>query len=80
MLALIAVAAIILMIALLRSCQQNPGNPAKPSSESEMPLDDSPLLPGEDSEIVEETDGPTFRIDPDSGMELEEDELPIATD
>lgn len=61
LLALIAVVAIILVIALLRGCQQDPGKASDPGDET--------------SDEVEETSKPN--IDPQSGMELDEDELPI---
>lgn len=80
LLALIAVVAIILVIALLRGCQQDPGVVLDPDS-GELPLDDTPLTPIDPSEIEEPTEtSPKPNIDPDSGVELEEDELPIVVD
>ena len=80
LLALIAVVAIILVIALLRGCQQDPGVVLDPDS-GELPLDDMPLTPIDPSEIEEPAETSTKpNIDPDSGVELEEDELPIIVD
>ncbi len=75
LLALIAVVALILVIALLRGCQQDQA-PVDP----ELPMDTSPLVPGEPSVIEPSEEGENLpNIDPETGMELEEDELPIVT-
>ena len=79
LLALIAVVAIILVVALLRGCQQDADKVGDPEP-GELPLDDSPLTPVdsfEEDEAPEESPKPN--IDPESGIELEEDELPIIT-
>ena len=73
LLALIAVVALILVIALLRGCQQDSA-PVDP----ELPMDTSPLIPGEPSAAEPSEEGEKQpNIDPETGMELEEDELPI---
>ncbi len=78
LLALIAIVAIILVVALLRGCQQDPGKNTDPDV---LPLDDSPLASAEQSEDAEEAvEAAQPNIDPESGIELEEDELPIITD
>ena len=75
LLALIAVVALILVIALLRGCQRD----QTPVGE-EMPMDTSPLMPGEPSASEPSEEGEQLpNLDPESGMELEEDELPIIT-
>ena len=80
LLALIAVVAIILVVALLRGCQQDADNVGEPES-GELPLDDSPLSHADSYEEDESPEGsPKPNIDPESGIELEEDELPIITD
>ncbi len=80
LLALIAVVAIILVVALLRGCQQDAEVEAEPDP-GELPMDSSPLLPVDPSEQdEEETVTSKPNIDPGSGIELEEDELPILTD
>lgn len=65
-LALLVVAAIILVVALLRSC-----GPAAPASEQSA-LSDS-------AEIDDSAAFASGGIDPATGLELEEDELPIVT-
>lgn len=75
LLALIAVVALILVIALLRGCQRD----QTPVGE-EMPMDTSPLVPGEPSASEPSEEGEQLpNLDPESGMELEEDELPVIT-
>ena len=77
LLALIAVVAIILVIALLRGCQQDTHAP-EATVDPELPMDTSPLVPGEPSVIEPSEEGENLpNIDPETGMELEEDELPI---
>ena len=73
LLVLIAVVALILVIALLRGCQQDQA-PVDP----ELPMDTSPLVPGEPSVAEPSEEGEHVpNIDPETGMELEEDELPV---
>lgn len=75
LLALIAVVALILVIALLRGCQQDSA-PVDP----ELPMDTSPLVSGGPSAAEPSEEGePVPNIDPETGTELEEDELPIIT-
>lgn len=79
LLALIAVVALILVIALLRGCQQGTGAPDA-TVDPEMPMDTSTLQPGEASWTEPAESGEAQpNIDPESGIELEEDELPIVT-
>ncbi len=77
LLALIAVVALILVIALLRGCQQDTQAP-EATVDPELPMDTSALTPGEaGSTAAGETGESKPNIDPETGMELEEDELPI---
>lgn len=77
LLALIAVVALILMIALLRGCQQDTQTP-EATVDPELPMDTSPLEPGQTGTAVPDATGESKpNIDPETGMELEQDELPI---
>lgn len=76
LLALIAVVAIILVVALLRGCQQDAEVEAEPDPD-ELPLDDSPLRPVDPSEGSGTASIPNMDSESDNGQE--EDELPIIT-
>lgn len=80
-LAVLAIAAVLLLIFLPRlgAAEDTKTQQPEPLTEEGLPLDTNPAGTSSETQTADAQQEAAPNIDPGTGMELEEDELPIAT-
>ncbi len=80
-LAVLALAAVLLLVFLPQAGagKDTKAQESAPLTEEGLPLDTNPSGTSAETQSTDDEQEPAPNIDPGTGMELEEDELPIAT-